>query len=91
MCIKCPSGSWSNGKDGICHLCKVGFWSEIEGRKEECTEICDDDYFCPPGSTHPRMFYLPQGNELPVLGYEFWIGTLLCVLGAQTTLLFRIC
>ena len=88
VCELCPKGSY--GTDGICHICQLGYWSNIEGRTKPCNEICDDGYLCPIGSTHPRMFILPQGNDLPILEYTFWIGTSFCFSLAAIVILFRV-
>ena len=90
VCQYCPKGSYTDGTDGICHLCDIGYWSNIQGRTKPCNEICDDGYLCPMGSTSPRMFILSQGNDLPILEYPFWIGVMVCFVIASTVMIFRI-
>lgn len=90
VCHSCPAGSWSSGVDGICHLCPIGYWAGLERRKKPCDEICEKNYLCPVGSVDARMFTLPQGNDLPVLEYPFWVGSSLCFTVAFTVLLFRV-
>jgi len=90
VCQFCPRGTWTNGSDGICHLCPIGHWSKEKGSVRPCNLICDDGYLCPIGSTNPRMFAVPQGNDLPLLEYSFWIGSILCFDIAAAVILFRI-
>lgn len=89
MCRPCKAGSWSSGNDGICHLCETGYWSDEIGRKYPCHQVCDPRYLCPAGSTHPKMFILAQGNELPTLSTQFWSFLFSCLSGSIILLLFR--
>lgn len=91
VCYPCGPGAWTDGLDGICHLCEIGYWSDEEQRPLPCDELCEHGYLCPVGSVNPRQFTVPQGNDLPVLEYPFWVGTSFCFTLAFTVLFFRVC
>lgn len=54
----CPLGTYVTEDAQGCALCPEGRYGDVLTNKDkECSGVCDEGYFCPPGSTSPKQQY----------------------------------